>query len=345
MQYTTLGNSTLRVSKITLGTMTFGEQNSESEAHSQLDYAREHGINSIDTAEMYPVPPRAETVHRTEQVVGNWLAKQQRDEVVIATKVTGGGRNMEWIRDGSLSYGRNDIHNAIEGSLARLQTDYVDLYQLHWPQRNTPMFGHYLYDPTQERDFPSARETLDTLSELVEAGKVRHIGLSNEWPWGVMQFLNAAREYDLPLIVSTQNAYSLINRTYETALLEMCHREQCSLLAYSPLAFGHLSGKYLDNPDAKGRITLFDDFGQRYEKPMVQPAVQAYAALAQQHQLTPAQLALAFVYSRWFVASTIIGTTSMEQLSESIGAFEVEWSDELESAVEEIHLHYFNPAP
>lgn len=345
MQYSTLGSSSLRVSEITLGTMTFGQQNSEAEAHAQLDYAKECGICAIDTAEMYPVPPRADTVHNTEAIVGNWLAHQRREDLTLFTKITGAARNMNWIRGGALPFDRNNIREALEGSLKRLQTEYIDLYQLHWPERNTPMFGNYIYDPAGERDFTPPKTTLEALAELVDEGKVRHIGLSNEWPWGVMQFINAAREYDLPLIISVQNAYNLINRTYETALLEMCHREKIALLAYSPLAFGHLSGKYLNNSKAKGRITLFNGFGQRYEKPMVEPAVQAYAELAQQHQLTPAQLALAFVYSRWFTTSTIIGATTMEQLKENIGALEVEWNEELESAVQEIHLHFFNPAP
>jgi len=345
MDYTTLGHSNLKVSKICLGTMTFGEQNSEAEAHAQLDYARDRGINFIDTAEMYPVPPRAETVHRTESIVGRWLNTQQREDLVIATKVTGAGRKMEWIRDGNLAFNRPNIRSAIEGSLRRLQTEYVDLYQLHWPGRNVPMFGQYLYDPKYERDFTPIRETLEVLAELVEEGKIRYIGLSNEWPWGVMQFLNAAREYNLPRVITIQNAYSLINRTYETALLEMCHRENISLIPYSPLAFGHLSGKYHKDPKAKGRVTLFDGFSQRYEKPNVAPAVAAYVELAEAHGLTPTQLALAFVYSRWFTASTIIGATSMAQLEENIDAYAVEWSEELETAVQQLHLKFFNPAP
>ncbi len=345
MQYTTLGNSSLEVSRICLGTMTYGQQNSEAEAHSQLDYAVERGINFIDTAEMYPVPPRAETVHRTETIVGSWLKKQQRDQLVVATKVTGGGRNMKWIRGGGLAFDRANIRAALDASLQRLQTDYVDLYQLHWPERNTPMFGEYLYDPQGERDFTPIRETLEALAELVAEGRVRYIGLSNEWPWGVMQFLTMSREYNLPRVVTMQNAYSLLNRTYESALLEMCHRENVSLLPYSPLAFGHLSAKYANNENAEGRITLFKHFGQRYEKPNVVPAVKAYAELAEKHGMSPAQLALAFVYSRWFVASTIIGATSMAQLKENIDAFSVEWTDEMESEVQQAHLKFFNPAP
>jgi aryl-alcohol dehydrogenase-like predicted oxidoreductase len=345
MEYITLPNTTLRVSSICLGTMTFGQQNDEAQSHKQMDYALGQGINFIDTAEMYPVPPRAETVYETERFVGNWLQKQQRDELIIATKVTGGGRGMEWIRNGQLEYTRENVRAAIEGSLKRLKTDYIDLYQLHWPERNTPMFGKFTYDPAEEREFTQILTTLQALGELIDEGKIRHIGLSNEWPWGVMQFLNAADQHGLPRIVSVQNAYNLINRTYETALLEMCHREQIALLPYSPLAFGHLSAKYVDNPEALGRITLFKAFGQRYEKPNVLPAVKAYAELARQHDLTPARLALAFVYSRWFVASTIIGATTMDQLQENIGAIDIEWTSELEDGVKEIQLRYFNPAP
>lgn len=345
MEYITLPNTQLSVSTICLGTMTYGQQNNEVQSHEQLDYAVGQGVNFIDTAEMYPVPPRAETVHQTERFVGNWLEKQNREELVIATKVTGDGRKMNWIRDGQLEYSRENIRTAVEGSLQRLKTDYIDLYQLHWPERNTPMFGKYIYDPEEERTFTSISNVLEYLGELVEEGKIRYIGLSNEWPWGVMQFLNAAEQQGLPRIVSVQNAYNLINRTYETALLEMCHREQVALLSYSPLAFGHLSAKYIDNPEATGRITLFKTFGQRYEKPNVVPATRAYANLARQHGLTPVQLALAFVYSRWYVASTIIGATTMKQLRENIGSIDIQWTPELEAGVSEIHLRYFNPAP
>jgi aryl-alcohol dehydrogenase-like predicted oxidoreductase len=340
-----LGQSSLKVSRVCLGTMTFGQQNDQGEAEAQLELAQAHGINFIDTAEMYPVPPKAETAHRTEEILGRWLVRQRREDWVIATKITGGGRGMEWIRPGGLAFDRANIRAAVEGSLRRLQTSHIDLYQLHWPERNTPMFGSYLFDPAEERPFTPIKETLEALAELVEEGKIRHIGLSNEWPWGLMQFLNAAREYGLPRIVSVQNAYSLVNRTYETALLELCHREQVSLLPYSPLAFGHLSGKYLDNPKAQGRITLFAGFGQRYQKPMMEGAVAAYAQLAREHGLTPTQLALAFVGSRWFVASTIIGATSLAQLEENLSAFKRPWSSELEQSVEQLHLRFFNPAP
>ncbi len=345
MEYRILPHSTLNVSAICLGTMTFGQQNSEAEAHAQLDYARERGINFIDTAEMYPVPPKAATCHRTEMIVGSWLKRQKREDITLATKVTGGSRRMGWIRGGGLEFNRTNLHAAVEGSLRRLQTEYIDLYQLHWPERNTPMFGEYLFDPGREHPYTPPRETLEALAELVEAGRIHRIGLSNEWPWGVMQFLNAAREYDLPRVITIQNAYSLLNRTYETALLELCYREKVGLLAYSPLAFGLLSGKYLKDPQAKGRVTEFDGFAQRYFKPAVPEAVAAYVELAEAHGITPAQLALKFVYSRWFVDSAIIGATTMEQLKENIDAFELEWTEELEHEVNAIRLRWFNPAP
>lgn len=345
MDYRTLPGSTLQVSAICLGTMTFGQQNTQAEGHAQLDYALARGVNFIDTAEMYPVPPRADTTHATERIVGSWLARQDRDKVVLATKATGASRGLQWIRDGQHAFTRANLRAAVEGSLRRLQTDYIDLYQLHWPERNTPMFGEFVYDPAKERPFTPPRETLEALAELVDEGKIRHIGLSNEWPWGLMQFLNAAREYQLPRVVSVQNAYSLLNRTWETAMLEFCHREQIALLPYSPMAFGLLSGKYLRNPQARGRVTEFDGFAQRYSKPGVPEAVAAYAALAEAHGLSPAQLALKFVYSRWFVASTIIGATSLAQLEENLNAWEAPWSEALEQAVADIRLRWFNPAP
>jgi aryl-alcohol dehydrogenase-like predicted oxidoreductase len=343
--YSKLGSSDLQVSNICLGTMTFGQQNSEAEGHQQFNYARSRGINFIDTAEMYPVPPRAETVHSTEKIVGSWLRTQPRDQIILATKMTGGSRGMAWVRDGNHAFNRNNLRRALEGSLQRLQTDYVDLYQLHWPERNTPMFGNYLFNPEEERDFTPFAETLEALAELVDEGKIRHVGLSNEWPWGLMQFLNASQQHGLPRVVSLQNAYNLINRSYDTALREMGYRENVPLLAYSPLAFGHLSAKYLRDASARGRVNIFDGFAQRYEKPAVEPAIRAYAALADSVNLSPATLALAFVYSRWFTASTIIGATSMAQLEENIAAASVEWNSELEEAVEAIHLQFFNPAP
>ncbi len=345
MEYRRLGTSELQVSAICLGTMTFGQQNTEAEAHAQLDYAVERGINFVDTAEMYPVPPRAETYTRTESIVGNWLRNRPRDKVILATKVTGPRRALNWIRGGPKALDRHNIRSALEGSLNRLRTDHVDLYQLHWPERNVPMFGRYQFDPAQETDAVPIQNQLETLAELVREGKIRYIGLSNEFPWGVMEFLRLAAEHDLPRVVSIQNSYSLINRVFEAGLAEIAFREQVGLLAYSPLAFGYLSGKYLDDPQAEGRVTLFKGFAQRYEKQNVPIAVRAYAELAHKHGLSPARMALAFAYRRWFMASTIIGATSMAQLQENIDAWDCVLPTDLLVEIETLHLRYSNPAP
>jgi len=344
-QKNTLGRSNFEVPEVCLGTMTFGEQTSENDAHAQLDFAQANGINFIDTAEMYAVPPRAETCGASETIVGHWLKHQARDKVLIATKVAGPSRNLHWIRSGPPAMDSANIRAAIEGSLQRLQTDYVDLYQLHWPERNQPMFGQWQFDPDKERDGTPIREQLEVLGELVREGKIRHIGVSNEHPWGIMQFTRLADELGLPHIVSTQNSYSLLNRTFETGLAEVCHRERVGLLAYSPLAFGHLTGKYLNRPDAPGRLTQWPAFGQRYTKPNVIPAVRAYAELAQKNGLTPVQLALGFTRSRWFVASTIIGASSLEQLEETLPATQTPLSPEILAEIDAIHLRYTNPAP
>ncbi len=340
-----LGRSDLLVPDVCLGTMTFGEQTGEADAHAQLDYALAAGVNFIDTAEMYAVPARPETSGASEEIVGRWLARQPRDKVIVATKVAGPARSMSWIRNGPLALDRANIRAAIEGSLRRLQTDYIDLYQLHWPERNQPMFGQWQFDPDSERGATPIREQLEALGELVKEGKIRQIGVSNEHPWGIMQFMRLADELGLPHIVATQNAYHLMNRVFESGLSEVCHREQVGLLAYSPLAFGHLSGKYLDNPAASGRLTQWPAFGQRYTKPNVIPAVTAYVELARRHGLTPTQLALGFVRSRWFVASTIIGASSLEQLKETLPATQTPISAELLAEIDAIHLRYTNPAP
>jgi aryl-alcohol dehydrogenase-like predicted oxidoreductase len=345
MDYRRIGGSDLTVSAVCLGTMTYGQQNTEAQAHAQLDYALDRGVNFIDTAEMYPVPPRAETCTRTEVIVGSWLRRRRRDEVVLATKVAGPRRSMDWIRGGPGCLDRANIRSALEGSLRRLQTDYVDLYQLHWPERNTPMFGEYRFDPARERDAVPIRLQLEALAELVREGRVRYVGLSNETPWGVMEFLRLAREHDLPRVVSVQNAYSLLNRVYECGLAEVGFHESVGLLAYSPLAFGHLSGKYIADPEANGRITLFPRFGQRYEKPGVAPAVAAYAEVAKRHGLSLAQLALAFTYRQWFVTSTIIGATTLEQLAEDIGAWDIGLPGEALADIEAVHLRHSSPAP
>ena len=340
-----LGESALHVSEICIGTMTFGAQNSEAEGHAQLDRAFSAGVNFIDTAEMYAVPPNAERYGKTEQIVGNWLARQARDKVILATKAAGPGRPLNWIRGGPTGFDRANLRAAVEGSLRRLRTDYIDLYQLHWPARNQAMFGEWQFDPAAEREATPIHETLQALSELVNEGKIRYVGLSNEHPWGVMEFMRLARERDLPRIASVQNAYHLLNRSFESGLAEICYREKISLLPYSPLAFGTLTGKYLANPDAVGRITLFGGFGQRYAKPNVAPAVAAYVELARQIGMTPTQLALAFVYSRWFVTSTIIGATTLVQLDENLGAHALPLAPAVLAAIDAIHLRYTNPAP
>lgn len=345
MEYRNLGQSDLKVSAICLGTMTFGDQNTEAQGHEQLDYALAQGINFIDTAEMYPVPPKAETFTRTESIIGTWLKRQPRDKVILASKVSGGNRKLEWIRGGPTAVDRDNVRSAIEGSLKRLQTDYLDLYQIHWPERNVPIFGQYQFDPSKEKQWVSIQTQLEVLAELVQEGKVRYVGVSNEQPWGVMEFLRVAKEYDLPRIASIQNSYSLLNRGFEFGMTELIYREQVSLTAYSPMAFGHLSGKYIADPQAQGRVNLFPGYAQRYTKPNVQPATAAYAALAHKHGMSPAQLALSFVYHRWFVTSTIIGVTTMAQLQENIQAWQKPLSAEILQEIEAIHLRYMNPAP
>jgi aryl-alcohol dehydrogenase-like predicted oxidoreductase len=345
MKFKVLGDNGPRVSEVCLGTMTWGEQNTMAEAHAQLDFAVAQGVDFIDTAEMYPVPGRAETQGRTEEYLGHWLARQQRDKLVVATKVAGPHRPFKWIRGGPPALDRANIQAALDGSLKRLQTDYVDLYQIHWPERNVPVFGAYAFDPAKERDGVSIEEQLAVLSDLVRAGKVRYIGLSNETPWGVMAFLRAAEKANLPRVVSIQNAYSLVNRTFEYGLGEVCFREKVSLLPYSILAFGHLTAKYLDPRTASGRISKFAGFGQRYEKPGLWPAVEAYAALARKAGMTPAALAQAFVGSRWFVGSTIVGATSLDQLAENIAAAQRTLPSDILDEIDRIHLRHQNPAP
>ena len=344
MQTIRLGTSDLEVSRICLGTMTFGEQNTQDQAHAQLDYALERGVNFIDTAEMYPVMPRAETQGATETQIGTWLKRSgRRSEVILATKVAGPSR-MAWIRDGRGDLDATNIRAAVESSLARLQTDYIDLYQLHWPSRNVPIFGQLAFDPKAERAHVAIEDTLAVLGELVKAGKIRHIGVSNESSWGVSEFVRQAEQKGLPRIVSIQNAYHLANRSFENGLDETCYREQVGLLAYSPLAFGQLSGKYLEDKNASGRLTHFPPtWSPRYLRPTVVEAARRYAALARENGMTATQLALAWCYSRWFVASTIIGATTMTQLEENIDAFDVKLDDSVIAAVNRIHTEIMNP--
>lgn len=343
MNYRELPNSSLRVSELCLGTMTYGDQNSAADAHQQLDYAFAQGINFIDTAEMYPVPPRAQTQGRTEEYVGQWLKNQARDKLVLATKVTGPARGFTWIRGGP-RVARQHIEQAVDSSLQRLQTDYIDLYQIHWPDRNVPMFGQSAFDPVSERDTTPIAEQLTIFADLIRAGKIRYLGLSNETSWGVCQFVHHSAQAGLPRVITIQNAYNLINRVFEYGLAETCYREHVGLLAYSPLGFGVLTGKY-QTPGAQGRLTLFPGFGQRYNKPNVPEAAAAYCALARKLGLTPATLALAFVRSRGFVASTILGATSLEQLKENIDSAKTKLTDDALQEIAAIHARFPNPAP
>ncbi|GAA0575559.1 NADP(H)-dependent aldo-keto reductase [Halomonas salifodinae] len=343
MQTRPLGDTGIDVSRLCLGTMTFGEQNSEAEAHEQLDRAVAFGINFIDTAEMYPVPPRAETQGRTEAYIGNWLkARGSRDDVIIASKIAGPG--MDYLRGGS-RLTREQIHQAVETSLQRLQTDYIDLYQLHWPDRYTNFFGRLGYEPKEEEISTSLEESLSALKELVESGKVRAIGLSNETPWGLMQSLRLAERLGLPRVASIQNPYNLLNRTFEIGLAEIAHREEVGLLAYSPLAFGVLSGKYLDGHwPPKARLTLYERF-QRYNSESAAEATRAYVEIAREHGLDPAQMALAFVNSRPFLTSNIIGATTMEQLESNLASESLKLEPAVLEAIEAVHRQLPNPCP
>ncbi len=346
MEYRELGKTDTEVSAICLGTMTFGKQNSEAEAHQQLDMAVAAGVNFIDTAEMYPVPPEAETFTLTERYIGNWLHKRgNRERLVIATKVAGRGDWLPWLRDGHNCFDRANIEAAIDGSLRRLQTDYIDLYQLHWPDRSTNFFGQLNYRHAPDEHSVPIEETLGVLADLVKAGKVRHIGLSNETPWGAMKFLQLAEQCGLPRAVSIQNPYSLLNRTFEIGLAEIAHREQCGLLAYSPLGFGVLSGKYLDGARPAGaRISLFERFS-RYTNPRAGRATAAYVELARKRGLDPAQMALAFVTGRPFVTSTIIGATTPAQLQDDLDSANIRLDEETLAAIDAIHDDNPNPAP
>jgi aryl-alcohol dehydrogenase-like predicted oxidoreductase len=345
MEFRKLGNTDIDVSRICLGTMTWGEQNSEAEGHAQLDMAVDYGINFIDVAEMYPVPPKAETQGRTEEILGTWLKNQPREKFIIATKVTGRSEGFDYLGRGETRLNRAQIMEAVEGSLKRLQTDYIDLYQLHWPDRATNFFGQLGYSHPAEDDSIPLQETLTVLKELVDAGKIRHIGISNETPWGLMRFQHLAETMGMPRMVSIQNPYNLLNRTFEVGLAECAIREQCGLLAYSPLAFGVLSGKYLGGAKPSGaRLTLFDRF-QRYTNDKAQEATARYVTLAKEHLLTPTQMALAFVNQQPFMTSNIIGATSLEQLKENIESVNITLPDELMEAIEEIHADIPNPSP
>ncbi|RRW41680.1 NADP(H)-dependent aldo-keto reductase [Pseudomonas luteola] len=345
MKYRSLGRTTISVSELCLGTMTWGEQNTQDEAFAQIDRAAEHGINFMDAAEMYPVPPRPETYGQTERIIGNYFKKRgNRDQWILTSKVAGPGNNISHIRDGNLKHNRQHIIAALEGSLERLQTDYIDLYQLHWPDRETNFFGKLGY-VHNDKTFTPLEETLEVLNEQVQAGKIRHIGLSNETPWGTMRFLQLAEERGWPRAVTIQNPYNLLNRSFEVGLAEIAIREQCGLLAYSPLAFGMLTGKYANGAKPEhARLTLFSRF-TRYNNPETMRATEQYVQLAKQHGLDPAQMALAYVTSRPFVTSNIIGATSLEQLQSNLDSANLTLSEEVVAGIEAIHKIQPNPAP
>lgn len=346
MDYRQLGRTDLNVSAICLGTMTWGEQNTEAEAFAQIERAKEAGINFIDTAEMYPVPPKADTYATTERYIGNYFKRRgDRADWILASKIAGPGNTIDYIRDKNLRHNRQHITAAVDASLERLQTDYIDLYQLHWPERSTNFFGQLGYKHKIEANLTLLEDTLEALDEQVKAGKIRHIGLSNETPWGTMKFLQLAESRGWPRAVSIQNPYNLLNRSFEVGLAEVAIREQCGLLAYSPLAFGMLSGKYENGARPENaRLTLFSRFA-RYSNPQTVAACSRYVQLAREHGLDPAQMALAFVTRQPFVTSNIIGATSLEQLDSNLASLELSLSDELLAAIEAIHQEQPNPAP
>ena len=345
MKYTNIPNTNIKVSKICLGTMTFGQQNTEVEAHEQLNYAIEKGINFIDTAEMYSVPGRKETQGSTERFIGSWLKDQQRESLVVATKVTGPSPGLSFLRD-NMGFSNDSIDDAIEKSLKRLQTDYIDLYQLHWPERNANFFGkrNYIHD-FEEKWEDNFNEVIKKLDSLVKEGKIRHYGVSNETPWGLMRHLGESAKKQLVRCKTIQNPYSLLNRTFEIGLAEISMRENVGLLAYSPMAFGSLSGKYLNGKMPEGsRLKLFPVFS-RYNSDQSRFLVQKYADLAKELNMSLAQLSLAFVSQQPFLTSTIIGATTMEQLEENIQSIHVELSKETLKEIDTIQDLQPNPAP
>ena len=346
MKFKKLGNTDLEVSLICLGTMTWGEQNTQEEAFEQMDYAMKQGINFFDTAEMYAVPSTEETFGKTETIIGNWFKERSnRKKVILATKVSGPG--LPWIRGGGLQYTKENISAALEGSLKRLQTDYIDLYQLHWPERDTNYFGKLGYKhQDKEKEWNSIKSILNVLKQFVDQGKVRYIGLSNESAWGLSKFLELSKLQDLPRVMSVQNPYNLLNRTYEVGLAEISIRERSGLLAYSPLASGVLTGKYRNDQKPKGsRLQLFGDYFPRYFKKLSLLAVEEYFKVAKKHKISLAQLSLAFVNKQPFVTSSIIGATTMKQLKEDIESINIELSSEIIDEINLVHKKNPNPAP
>ena len=346
MKFKKLGHTNVDVSLICLGTMNMGEQNTQEEGFEQMDYSFEQGVNFFDTAEVYAVPPRLETSGKTEEIIGNWFVKsKKREKIILATKMVGPG--VEWIRNGGGNYTEKNIAIAIEGSLRRLQTDYIDLYQLHWPERNTNYFGKRNYEhDSGEGKWNDLESVLKALKKFVDQGKIKYIGVSNETPWGLSKFLELAEQLNLPRIVSVQNPYNLLNRAYDIGMSEISCREKVGLLAYSPLAIGYLSGKYRDNQIPKNsRIGLFGDFWTRYKEDNAKKAVDDYYKLAKENGLTLTQMSLAFVNSRPFMTSNIIGATTMEQLKENIGSADIDLSAEIIEKINLIHSNNPNPTP
>ena len=347
MQYRKLGHTDIDVSLICLGSMTWGEQNTLAEAHQQLDFAVGKGVNFIDTAELYPSPMRAETQGKTEEYMGSWLKKRSdRNNLVIATKICPAASYVKHLRGGTNRLDKKNMHLAIDASLRRLQTDYIDLYQIHWPERDTNYYGRLNYYHAPDKDGVPIEETLSALGDLVRAGKIRYAGVSNETPWGVGEYLRLARELNLPRIVSIQNPYSLLNRSFEIGLAEFAHREKIGLLAYSPLGFGVLSGKYLNGNRPEGaRLTLFIAQYKRYNSKTAGECTRQYTEIAREHGMDAAQMALAFVNRRPFVTSTIIGATSLAQLEANIASVNLELDKSMLKRIEEIHQSQPNPCP
>jgi len=348
MKYKKLGGTDLDVSLICLGTMTFGEQNTQDEGFEQMDYAVDQGVNFFDTAELYAIPPRAETYGRTEEIIGNWFEKTgKRRKIILATKVVGAAGHLPWIRDGKARLEKAQIIEAVEGSLKRLKTDYIDLYQIHWPQRPVNSFGKLGFDQNAVtgREADVMLETLQTMQELVQAGKIRHVGLSNETPWGVMTCLRLAAAHGLPRVVSIQNPYNLLNRTFDIGLAEMAMQENVGLLAYSPLAAATLTGKYLDGKIPPGTRRAIDTRASRYDRPGVDTVVRKYLAIAEKHGLNAAQMALAYVNDRPFTTGAIIGATTMDNLKANIAAVDITLTPEVVTEIERVHTRHPNPCP
>ena len=345
MNYKKLGNTDLNVSTICLGTMTWGEQNTQNEAFEQMDYALSKGVNLWDTAELYSIPPKPETFGHTELIIGNWFKKtKKRNEVILATKVCGPMRS--YVRGGGNQYGIKNITKALEGSLKRLQTDYIDLYQLHWPERNTNMFGRLGYEHKNDNNWNKFEDILGNLKKFIDAGKIRNIGLSNETPWGTNKFLEISKEKNLPRMMSVQNPYNLLNRTYEVGLAEISIRDKIGLLAYSPLAIGYLSGKYRNNQiPKKSRLDHDGDFWTRYNKPNTEKAIEAYYDIAKKNNIDMAQMSLKFCEIQPFVTSVIIGATTMEQLKTDIESVNVKLTNEIIREINEVQKIYPNPCP